>query len=204
MRGILRNEKYCGCAVLQKTFVEDFLTHTTKVNNGEVPKYYVKDSHPAIITKEEWDMVQIELERRAKLRYSYSSKNCFSSKLVCADCGHLYGPNVLHSKDKCRKVIWQCNRKFDRKEKKQCQIPTLSEEDVKKMFVRAYNRMLAEREGILANLEKALAEVASAESIEKEMKGTKETIEATVKEAEEFMRSNLDRQTDGLKQVSSN
>lgn len=67
VRGILRNEKYCVSAILQKIFVEDFLTHSTKVNNGEVPKYYVHDSHPAIITKEDWELVQIELNRRKEM-----------------------------------------------------------------------------------------------------------------------------------------
>ena len=119
VRSILKNEKYCGSAILQKTFVEDFLTHTTKVNNGEVPKYYVRDSHPGIIPKEEWNMVQLELQRRTKLRYSYSSKNCFSSKLICADCGHLYGSKVWHSTDKYKRTIWQCNYKFDKKNKEQ-------------------------------------------------------------------------------------
>lgn len=137
--------------------IEDFLAHATKANNGEVPKYYVKDFHPAIIPEEEWGMAQIELERRARLRYSYSSKNCFSSKLVCADCGHLYGPKVWHSTDKYKKTIWQCNYKFDRKGKKQCETPALDEEAVKAMFVKAYNQ-IRENEGVLANLEKALTE----------------------------------------------
>ena len=53
-----------------------------------------KDSNPGIIPREELDMVQLELQRREKLRYSYSSKDCFSSKLICADCGHLYGSRV--------------------------------------------------------------------------------------------------------------
>lgn len=199
VRSILRNEKYCGCAILQKTFVEDFLTHATKVNNGEVPKYYVKDSHPAIIPKEEWDMVQIELERRARLRYSYSSKNCFSSKIVCADCGHLYGPKVWHSTDKYRKVIWQCNYKFDRKGKKQCETPDLDEEAVKAMFVKAYNQ-IRENEGVLANLEKALTEVTSEESINADIARVKEDIGKTVEAVEALIRSSLDRETDDIKQ----
>jgi len=96
MMGILKNEKYSGSAILQETFVEDFLTHSKKMNNGEVPKYYVKDSHPTIIPKEELEMPQLELKRRKELRYSYSSKNCFSSNLICADCGHLYGLKIWH------------------------------------------------------------------------------------------------------------
>ena len=198
VRGILRNEKYCGSAILQKTFVEDFLTHSTKVNNGEVPKYYVKDSHPPIVPKEEWDMVQIELQRRAELRYSYSSKNCFSSKLICADCGHLYGSKVWHSTDKYKKTIWQCNYKFDKKNKEQCQTPTLNEEEIKAMFVGAYNKMIVNKGEILNNLELVLNQIGSVENIEEKIKKVHEDIEAVVNEVEVLIHSSKD--TDEIKQ----
>ena len=198
VRSILRNEKYCGSAILQKTFVEDFLTHTTKVNNGEVPKYYVKDSHPGIIPKEEWDMVQLELQRRTKLRYSYSSKNCFSSKLICADCGHLYGSKVWHSTDKYKKTIWQCNYKFDKKNKSQCQTPTLNEEEIKAMFVDAYNKMIVNKDEILKNLESVLNQIISVESIEDKIKKVHEDIEAVVNEVEILIHSS--KETDEIKQ----
>ena len=61
---ILTNEKYKGAALLQKRYTVDFLQKKTKVNEGEVPQYYVENSHPAIIEPEEWDRVQIELARR--------------------------------------------------------------------------------------------------------------------------------------------
>ena len=60
---ILTNEKYKGAALLQKRYTVDFLQKKTKVNEGEVPQYYVENSHPAIIEPEEWDRVQIELAR---------------------------------------------------------------------------------------------------------------------------------------------
>lgn len=41
--------------------------HNTNKNNGEIPQYYVQDSHPAIITKEDWDLVQIDMKRRKKI-----------------------------------------------------------------------------------------------------------------------------------------
>lgn len=45
----MRNEKYKGSAQLQKSFTVDFLTKKTKINEGEIPLYYVDDSHPTII-----------------------------------------------------------------------------------------------------------------------------------------------------------
>lgn len=159
-----------------------------------------KDSNLGIIPKEEWDMVQLELQRRTKLRYSYSSKNCFSSKLICADCGHLYGSKVWHSTDKYKKTIWQCNYKFDKKNKKQCQTPTLNEDDIKKMFIKAYNEMIRNKEEVLTNLEKVLNEVVNEESIDTKIAKTKEKIEKIVSEVEKLIYSTLDKESDGLKQ----
>lgn len=64
VESILKNEKYKGAALLQKSFTVDFLQKKTKVNEGEVPQYYVENSHPAIIETEEWERVQLELARR--------------------------------------------------------------------------------------------------------------------------------------------
>lgn len=160
-----------------------------------------KDSNPGIIPKEEWDMVQLELQRRAELRYSYSSKNCFSSKLICADCGHLYGSKVWHSTDKYKKTIWQCNYKFDKKNKSQCQTPTLNEEEIKKMFIKVYNIMLSSKEEGIANLQEALKVVSGVEPIIEEIKITNEDIDKVVKKTEDFIYSSLDKETDRKKEL---
>ena len=55
---ILRNEKYIGDALLQKTYTTDFLNKTRVKNNGLVPQYYVEDNHEAIIPKEIYLQVQ--------------------------------------------------------------------------------------------------------------------------------------------------
>lgn len=52
---ILTNEKYKGDALLQKKFTVDFLEKKTKKNEGEIPQYYVENSHPAIIDPVEWE-----------------------------------------------------------------------------------------------------------------------------------------------------
>ena len=83
INSILRNEKYKGDALLQKKFTVDFLTKKQKVNEGEIPQYYVEDNHPAIIDPLEFDMVQAEIARRQKLGRSYSGASIFSSKVIC-------------------------------------------------------------------------------------------------------------------------
>ena len=64
IRKMLTNEKYKGDALLQKTYTVDFLSKKRAENNGQVPQYYVENSHPAIIDKEMLDAVQLEMERR--------------------------------------------------------------------------------------------------------------------------------------------
>ena len=110
IKSILTNEKYKGDALLQKSYTVDFLTKKKKKNEGEVPQYYVENSHEAIISPEVFDLVQYEFEKR-KGRVQ-SSANCFSSKIVCGDCGSFYGSKIWHSNDKYRKKIWICNGKY--------------------------------------------------------------------------------------------
>jgi len=64
IRKIFTNEKYKGDGLLQKIYTVDFLSKKRADNIGQVPQYYVEDSHPAIIDKEMLDAVQLEMERR--------------------------------------------------------------------------------------------------------------------------------------------
>ncbi|MDP3447615.1 MAG: recombinase family protein [Eubacteriales bacterium] len=146
---ILTNEKYKGDALLQKKFTVDFLQKKMKANEGEVPQYYVEGSHPAIIVPEEWDQVQVEIARRKQLGRAYSGKSVLSSKLVCADCGGYYGSKVWHSTDRYRRVIWQCNEKIEKK----CSTPALDTETIQRMFIQAYNQMMANKTQVIADCE---------------------------------------------------
>lgn len=144
---ILTNEKYKGDAILQKKFTVDFLTKKQKVNEGEVPQYYVSNSHPAIIEPDMFDLVQYELaQRKASGRWT-SSTHCFSGKIVCGECGGVYGSKVWHSNTQYRRVVWQCNEKH-RGEK--CQTAHLSDEQIRTAFLAAFNRLLDDKAEILA------------------------------------------------------
>ena len=146
---MLSNEKYKGDALLQKKFTTDFLTKKMKVNEGEVPQYYVEKSHAAIIEPLEWDMVQAEITRRRSLGRAYSGNSVFSSKLVCGDCGGFFGQKVWHSNDPYRKVIWRCNSKF--KGDAKCSTPHLDTETIQWKFLIAYNRLMADRESVISD-----------------------------------------------------
>jgi len=146
---ILTNEKYKGDALLQKGFTVDFLTKQRKINEGEVPQYYVQNSHPAIIDPDEFDAVQVEIERRKKLGRPAACQSPLSTKLVCGDCGGFYGSKVWGSNTKYRRTIWRCNEKY--KGGTKCSTPHVTEEEVQLKFLEAFNSILEYREELIAN-----------------------------------------------------
>lgn len=163
---ILKNEKYKGDAILQKSFTVDFLTKKKKANEGEVPQYYVENSHPAIISPEVYDLVQQEMKKRKKVKGYKTSTSCFSGKIVCGECGSFYGSKVWHSNSKYRRVIWQCNSKFKNSEK--CSTPHLYEDKMKQAFVEAFNSLIENKEEILESYEPIIQALTDTSKIDKE------------------------------------
>ncbi len=145
---ILTNEKYKGDALLQKRFTVNFLTKKSKKNEGEVPQYYVRNNHEAIISPQVFDWVQEEIKRRKEGNKRYSGVSIFSSKIKCGECGGWYGAKVWHSNDQYRRTIYRCNDKF----KNHCKTPHLTEDEIKEIFVRAVNQLISDKEVVLENI----------------------------------------------------
>jgi DNA invertase Pin-like site-specific DNA recombinase len=95
---VLLNEKFKGDTMFQKTFNTCYLTKKRAKNRGEIHKYYLEDSHPAIIDKETWELVQLEFKRQDEFlkahhlqQYRRDETNPFSNKIICGTCGSTYG-----------------------------------------------------------------------------------------------------------------
>ena len=185
VNSILTNEKYKGDALLQKQFTVDFLTKKTKVNEGELPQYYVEGSHPAIIDRDEWDMVQDEVKHRSELSRALRSTNILSARLICEDCGGFYGPKVWHSIDKYRKEIWQCNSKY--KKERFCQTPNMDAETIKSLFIKAYSELMADSENITTDLKLMQQQLCNCKELDAKIK--KQTEEIAV--IEELVRKSV-------------
>ena len=165
VRSILKNEKYKGCALLQKTYTPDFLTKKAVKNDGSVPQYYVEDSHPAIIDPDQFQLVQDIFKERAR-DPKHSGATIFSGKIRCGCCGGWYGSKVWHSNDKYRRVIWQCNSKF--KDKTRCKTPHLTEDEVKAAFIRLVNKLSTDREFYITELTAIKNRLGDTTELEKE------------------------------------
>ncbi|XOJ09649.1 recombinase family protein [Corynebacterium striatum] len=143
IRSLLRNEKYRGDVLIQKTIVTDFLTKTTKVNEGEVPQYYVTGHHEPIIDPATWDQVQVELATR------HGSTRCsktglFSSRLKCADCGNWYGRKTWASNTPSKYTVWQCNHKYQGDTV--CTTATIRDEQIEAAYLKALGKLAVEFE----------------------------------------------------------
>jgi len=158
IRKMLSNEKYKGDALLQKTYTVDFLSKKRAVNKGEIPSYYVEESHPAIIDKDTWEAVQLEMERRmifAKQhglqRYDYASgDNPFAGRVICGSCGKAYGRKVWNSNDeRLRRIIWRCNSKYKIKGRVGCENKHIDDKVLYNAFIKVYNAIIEKREQFL-------------------------------------------------------
>ncbi|MDR1567819.1 MAG: recombinase family protein [Streptococcaceae bacterium] len=192
---ILKNEKYKGDALLQKSYTVDFLTKEKKVNEGEIPQYYVKGDHEAIIKPEVWDMVQNLLALRTSGKNRLSSANVFSSKIKCGDCGSWYGSKIWHSTSKYRRRVWRCNHKYDEGEK--CQTPHLSDDEIKAIIVKAINQLVDMKTEVIDNyheIKAILFDTTTLETEQGELEESVNTLAAAINSAiEENARVALDQ-----------
>ena len=159
----------------QKSFTVDYLTKKKKVNEGEVPQYYVENSHPAIIDPSEYEAVQAEMERRKKLGRPSACNSPLSTRIVCGDCGGYYGAKVWGSNTKYRKVIWRCNNKYMRDEK--CVTRHVTEEEVMRKFVTAFNSVLAYRAKLISNCRLAQEALCDFTALDKEAGALRQEVE---------------------------
>ncbi len=114
IRKILRQEKYTGNAMLQKYYIESHITHRKRKNRGELPKYFVENSHEPIISEEIFEKVQQEIKRRRELGIFASGAvvtSCFTSKIRCGCCGKNYRRHKRTRKNGDETVRWRCSLK---------------------------------------------------------------------------------------------
>ena len=161
---ILRNEKYIGDALLQKTYTTDFLNKTRVKNNGLMPQYYVEGNHEAIIPKDIYLQVQEELVRRRVVKTSangkkrsYSCNHCFSQIVICGECGEMF--RRLHwNNRRVKSIVWRCISRLE-STGLECHARTINELVLQDAVVKAINQMLGDKSSYQAQLQLNIASV---------------------------------------------
>ena len=153
---MLRNEKYMGDALLQKTYTVDFMTKKKVINNGIVPQYYVEDDHEPIIPKELFYQVQEEILRRASMcksavtrkknqKSKFSSTYALTGILLCGECGQEYR-RVTWARNGKKKIVWRCSNRLTNGVKNCKDSATLEEGALNRAVMEAIHK-IARNEG---------------------------------------------------------
>ena len=164
VQNILRNEKYCGDCILQKTVTVDCITKERKINQGEAPMYLVENNHPPIVSREIFNRTQEELSRRNALPAKSTktaltssgkySKYALTDVLICGECGSRY-KRCTWARNGKKKIVWRCISRLDYGTKYCTKSPTIEEEPLQRAIVRALNRFNAEDRSTYITLMKA-------------------------------------------------
>ena len=161
---ILRNEKYIGDALLQKTYTTDSLNKTRVKNNGIVPQYYVENNHEAIIPKDIFLRVQEELVRRRVVKTSangkkrsYSCNHCFAQLVICGECGEMF--RRIHWNNRgCKSIVWRCLSRLEATGL-ECHARTVNEKVLEGVVLEAINRLLGDKSFYQTQLQQNIAQV---------------------------------------------
>lgn len=152
IKGILQNEKHMGDCILQKTYTADFLSKKTEKNEGQLEQYYVRNDHEAIVSKQLWDAVQLEIQRRdtymqehgLRTMGRYTDDQPFTNKVFCGTCGHVFWRRTLSRLNGPIKV-WMCGQRYREKGVVGCTSESLKETDLHQAFIKAWNIILEKR-----------------------------------------------------------
>ena len=169
IRGILENEKFIGDVLFQKTYTDDnFIRHN---NDGVEDKYYLKNHHEAIVSREDFEAAASILTQRGKEKGihkgigKYSNRYAFSGVIICGECGSTFKRRIHMPGKPGQYVAWCCNKHIDTGGK-DCSMIFIRDEYIKAAFVTMMNRLYSGRVAILKPLVDTLKRTDSGQSYE--------------------------------------
>ncbi|EKX98231.1 zinc ribbon domain-containing protein, partial [Selenomonas sp. oral taxon 138] len=113
----------------------------------------------------------------------------FANKIKCGCCGGYYGAKVWHSTDKYRRVIYRCNKKYAHKGKP-CNTRHLTEEEIKRIFVKALNSLMEVKENVIAELRSLIDSVCQMEELTEERNRIEQELGVLTERLEKLIREN--------------
>jgi len=121
---MLRNEKYTGNSLLQKTYMNNHLQKKKLKNTGQLAQYYAENTHEAIIDSDTFEQAKVVMAEKAKAceSYSHHTTTMFTSYIRCGKCGKNYRRGCQNNRH-----FWNCTT-FLSKGKKYCHEPRIPED----------------------------------------------------------------------------
>lgn len=201
VQNILRNERYVGDALLQKTYVTDCLTHRSVKNNGEHPQYYIRNNHPPIIERDIWNKTQEEIARRTCKRKApsksartevskYSGKYALNEVLICGECGTPYR-RVTWTKNQRKTIVWRCISRLEHGKTRCSKSPSIPEEALHQAIMEAVSESIL-RAPLLDALTESVRAAAGANSAAAEYHAAKLRVAKLDEMSDEIIKQSAD------------
>jgi DNA invertase Pin-like site-specific DNA recombinase len=144
IRYILTNITYTGDMIWQKNYTPDTLPLRSVKNNGEMPRYYVQNSHPAIVGREDFENVgRLMAERRERFCKGTPSADTPLAKTVYCECG------AVCKRKTNRGITYRTCRKHDNGGKHACPVRQVPETEIFAAFARMREKLRKHRDEIL-------------------------------------------------------
>ena len=166
IRGMLRNEKYVGDCLFQKTYSDfRFQRHT---NRGERDQFFMENHHEAIVSREDFEAADQMLRQHAKEKNvtggdeKYRSRYPFTQKIVCGECGSPFKRRI-NSTGSIKYPAWVCREHIEHKEN--CSMKFLREAALEDAFCTMMNKLTFARTPVLQGLLDAIRSQTHRESL---------------------------------------
>ena len=158
IQGMLQNERYVGDALYQKTYCDsEFVRHT---NYGECDQFLHQDHHEALVTREQFQIVQDMIAQHRMdwgidpEKHNYKKRYLFSGKLVCGECGSKLKRVILKDRVSGNYIAWVCSAHV--LDVESCSMKNVPEESIKAAFTTVTNKLIFSRRELLEPFVKAV------------------------------------------------
>ncbi len=175
---ILTNERYMGDAILQKSFTTQTLPFRKVRNSGQLPKYYVENSNPAIVGKEEYNAAQELMQSRRANKGCKRKPAPLTGKLKCPECGRVFRRQLTNGI-----VYWLCCGRSAGATN--CQYRRVRQNAVYDAFMTMVDKLKDHREELIGTL------IRQVETMQDKTSGIQEKVHQIDKEIADLAAQNL-------------
>ena len=150
VKSMLMNEKFMGDLLLQKSYIEDFLTKKCVKNEGQFPQYYVENAHPPIVPKEVFYRVQGKMMQQEDGKTSRQNSDVsLFGLVVCGKCHTRY----RRYKEK-NQIKWRCGKRVT--ERHACDVRAVFEDEIYSAVLTAFQELPERRDELIRMQERIL------------------------------------------------
>jgi DNA invertase Pin-like site-specific DNA recombinase len=134
IKEMLKNIRYTGDVICQKTYTKDHLSHEVDKNDGQRTKYLIKNNHEPIIDRDTFDKVQVLMNKKARvLTKGDAQRNPLSGRVICGKCG-----NKFQKYTSSGAITWRCSHQV--KSSLLCNIKGIKQDRIQQMIVSAFDK----------------------------------------------------------------